>query len=199
MNADRHGNQHVRLSDAERNAAMSQLGKAMSEGRLSIEEYDDRCSRVAAAQVRSDLDGLFADLPENFTAQPGREMEQVYGATEIEEARRAGSRPKAGALGLTTVAAVAGTAVTAPMIGGLSMVILLIIPVVFILLYVMKIGPASWHAPSKFQLERRRIRELRSAERVRSAELRAQRTERRHELTSEAMDMAKKFLKNKRR
>lgn len=199
MNAEQYGNQHVRLSDAERDAAMSQLGQAMAEGRLSIEEYDSRCRRIAAAQVRSDLDGLFSDLPVNFAAQPGREIEQVYGASEIEAAHRAGARPKAGVLGLTTVAAIAGTAVAAPAIGGLATLFLLLIPVVFILLYVMKLGPATWYAPSKWQLERNRLRELRSAERIRAAELRVQRKERQHELTSEAMNMAKNFLGKKRR
>ncbi|MGD7001596.1 DUF1707 SHOCT-like domain-containing protein [Corynebacterium halotolerans] len=199
MNAEQYGNQHVRLSDAERDAAMSQLGQAMAEGRLSIEEYDSRCRRIAAAQVRSDLDGLFSDLPVNFAAQPGREIEQVYGASEIEAAHRAGARPKAGVLGLTTVAAIAGTAIAAPAIGGLATLFLLLIPVVFILLYVMKLGPATWYAPSKWQLERNRLRELRSAERIRAAELRVQRKERQHELTSEAMNMAKNFLGKKRR
>lgn len=198
MNADRYGNQNIRLSDAEREAAMSQLGRAMSEGRLTIEEYDSRCRDIAAAQTRSDFDGLFADLPGNFTVEPGREIEPVYGASEIESARRSAARPKAGVLGLATIAAITGTAVSAPAIGGLSALFLLVVPVVFILLYVMKIGPASWHTPSKAELERRRLRELRSAERLRSAELRAQRKERQHELTSEAMNMAKNFLGKKR-
>lgn len=198
MNADHHRKQHVRLSDAEREAAMSQLGKAMAEGRLTIEEYDSRCRKVAAAQVRNDLDGLFSDLPQSFAVEPGREIEQVYGASEIESARRSAARPKAGVLGLTAIAAITGTAVSAPAIGGLSALFLLIVPVVFILLYVMKIGPAAWHTPSKAVLERRRLRELRSAERLRAAELRAQRKERQHELTSEAMDIAKNFLGRKR-
>lgn len=199
MNADHFRDPHVRLSDDERNAAMSQLGKAMSEGRLSIEEYDSRSRKVAAAQIRSDLDGLFQDLPESFRVRPGQEIEQLYAASEVEQAHRSGARPKAGVLGLTTIAAVVGTVVAAPAIGGLSMLILLIIPAVFILLYVMKLGPASWHMPSKKQLERDRIRQLRSAEKIRSAELRVQRKERQHELTSDAMNMAKNFLDKKRR
>lgn len=198
MNVD-YGNHHVRLSDTERNAAMSQLGKAMSEGRLTIEEYDSRVRSVAAAEVRGDVNGLFQDLPSHFTAaEPGNEIEQMYGAQEIDQARRASARPKAGLLGLTTIAATIGTVVVSPALGSVSLLVLLLIPTVFILLYVMKIGPSSWHAPSKRQLERNRVRELRAAERLRSVELRAQRKERQHELTSGAMDMAKNFIDKKR-
>lgn len=199
MNADHFRDPHVRLSDDERNAAMSQLGQAMAEGRLSIEEYDSRSQKVAAAQVRGDLDGLFQDLPESFRVRPGQEIEQLYAASEVEQAHRSGARPRAGTFGLATIAAVAGTAIAAPAIGGLSLLILLVIPVTFILLYVMKLGPASWYAPSKQQLERDRLRKLRSAEKIRAAELRAQRKERQHELTSDAMNMAKNFLNNKRK
>ncbi|MGP6175606.1 DUF1707 SHOCT-like domain-containing protein [Corynebacterium sp. A21] len=198
MNVDPRGSSNVRLSDDERSAAMSQLGHAMAEGRLSIDEYDIRCRKVAAAEVRSDLDGLFHDLPQTFAQRPGTEIEQVYNASEVEAAHRSGARPKAGLLGLSTIGAVIATAVMAPAIGEMSLLFMFIIPVMAILLYVMKIGPASWYAPSKRQLERNRLRELRTAERLRSAELRVQRKERQHELTSEAMSMAKNFISGKR-
>ena len=55
---------HIRLSDAERADAMNALGHALGEGRLSLSEYDERCREVAAAQVRADLDPLFADIPQ---------------------------------------------------------------------------------------------------------------------------------------
>lgn len=200
MNVDPRGSNNFRLSDDERTAAMSQLGRAMSEGRLSVAEYDERCRKIATAQNRGDLDSLFLDLPQKFVAsQVGQELQPMYSTQEIEEAHRAGARPRAGILGLSTIAAIAGTAVTAPMLGELSLLILFIIPVVTILLYVMKLGPGSWYAPSKQQLERNRLRELRNTEKIRAAELRVQRKERQHELTSEAMNMAKNFLNKKRR
>lgn len=177
---------------------MSQLGRAMAEGRLSIDEYDNRCRKVVAAELRSDLDGLFFDLPQTFAQRPGAEIEQVYNASEVEAAYRSGARPKAGLLGLTTIGTIVASAVLVPVIGDLSLLLLFLIPVMAILLYVMKVGPASWHTPSKRTLERNRLRELRTAERLRSAELRVQRKERQHELTSEAMSMAKNFLNGKR-
>ncbi|QGU08449.1 hypothetical protein COCCU_12745 [Corynebacterium occultum] len=199
MNVDPLSSYNVRLSDDERTAAMSQLGRAMSEGRLSIAEYDERCRKVAAAQTRGELDALFLDLPQKFVAsQVGQELQPIYSAKELEEARHSASRPKAGILGLTIIASIGATAVAAPAISGFSALFLLFIPMMAILLYVMKIGPASWHVPSKRQLERNRLRELRTSEKIRAAELRVERKQRQHELTSQAMNVAKNFLDKKK-
>src|SRR5579859_7186805 len=53
----------VRVSDAERESALTALGAHMGTGRLGLAEFDDRSARVAAAVTRGDLAALFDDLP----------------------------------------------------------------------------------------------------------------------------------------
>src|ERR1700749_565779 len=60
----RYSDQHLRVSDAERNAVAEQLGTHYSDGRLDQAEFDERVGRAMAARTRGDLDGLFDDLPD---------------------------------------------------------------------------------------------------------------------------------------
>jgi hypothetical protein len=53
----------VRASDSERDAAVSRLGTAAGEGRLTLEEFGERVDRAQTAATRAELDGLLADLP----------------------------------------------------------------------------------------------------------------------------------------
>ncbi|PXY26902.1 DUF1707 SHOCT-like domain-containing protein [Prauserella muralis] len=53
----------IRISDAERDEAVTALGAHMSTGRLTLAEYEDRCSRALAARTRGELEQLFGDLP----------------------------------------------------------------------------------------------------------------------------------------
>lgn len=53
----------LRIGDPERQDALRMLGEHMSAGRLEITEYEDRSRGAAAARFRSELDGLFEDLP----------------------------------------------------------------------------------------------------------------------------------------
>jgi len=62
MGDDRYSN--IRISDAERDLAMTALGEHLSTGRLELGEYEVRCTRVIAARTRADLEALFTDLPE---------------------------------------------------------------------------------------------------------------------------------------
>ena len=76
-----------------------------------------------------------------------------------------------------------------------------LIPIVWILLYVAKIGPQSWHAPSVRQIERQQQREIRALtahERAHQKELEkkmwAERRQQAGEITGQAMEMAKKQI-----
>jgi hypothetical protein len=60
----RYADQHIRVSDADRNAVAEQLGAHYADGRLDQAEFDDRISRTMAAKTRGDLAGLFDDLPD---------------------------------------------------------------------------------------------------------------------------------------
>lgn len=53
----------IRISDAERDAVISQLNTATAEGRLTIGEFEQRAKQVYAAQYATDLVPLTADLP----------------------------------------------------------------------------------------------------------------------------------------
>jgi hypothetical protein len=53
----------IRISNAERDEAVSTLGEHLSTGRLELDEFDERCARAAAARTRGDLEALFGDLP----------------------------------------------------------------------------------------------------------------------------------------
>ena len=57
--------QHMRVSDAERQAVADRLAEHFSSGRLDQEEFDERVSRAMSAKTRADLNGLFDDLPES--------------------------------------------------------------------------------------------------------------------------------------
>ncbi|GAA1007766.1 hypothetical protein Aple_071280 [Acrocarpospora pleiomorpha] len=53
----------VRVSDGDREAAVARLLSAVDEGRLSLDEYNDRMGRAYESVTYADLDNLFLDLP----------------------------------------------------------------------------------------------------------------------------------------
>jgi hypothetical protein len=69
----RYSDQHIRVSDAERNAVTERLAAHYGDGRLDQAEFDERVGRAMAAKTRGDLDGLFDDLPDPEPAgAPGK-------------------------------------------------------------------------------------------------------------------------------
>jgi hypothetical protein len=54
----------MRVSDADRESAMTALGEHMSTGRLTVDEYGDRAARLSTAKTRADVLALFSDLPQ---------------------------------------------------------------------------------------------------------------------------------------
>jgi len=53
----------IRISNAERNQAVSMLGVHLSSGRLELAEFEDRCGQALAARTRVEVELLFEDLP----------------------------------------------------------------------------------------------------------------------------------------
>jgi Domain of unknown function (DUF1707) len=53
----------LRVSDADRDAAVTELSQHFQAGRLDAAELDDRTGRALRARVRGDLEPLLADLP----------------------------------------------------------------------------------------------------------------------------------------
>jgi hypothetical protein len=60
----------IRLSDAERDQAVAELGEHFQAGRLTQEEFDDRTGLALQARTGRDLTGLFTDLPRPAAAEP---------------------------------------------------------------------------------------------------------------------------------
>lgn len=54
---------NLRIGTAEREAAVKILSDHMAEGRLSLEEYEERMAAALEARTRGDLRVLFGDLP----------------------------------------------------------------------------------------------------------------------------------------
>ncbi|HEY5988691.1 MAG TPA: DUF1707 domain-containing protein [Streptosporangiaceae bacterium] len=54
----------LRVSDAERTEVADRLSKHYSDGRLDEAEFNERLDQAMSAKTRSDLNGIFADLPE---------------------------------------------------------------------------------------------------------------------------------------
>ena len=59
-----YSDQHLRVSDSERQEVADRLAEHYANGRLDQAEFDDRVGRAMGAKTRGDLSGLFSDLPE---------------------------------------------------------------------------------------------------------------------------------------
>jgi GntR family transcriptional regulator len=59
-----YSDQHLRVSDAEREAVSNRLAEHFAAGRFDQAEFDDRVGRAMSAKTRGDLRELFADLSE---------------------------------------------------------------------------------------------------------------------------------------
>ena len=58
----------LRMSDAEREQAATDLGEHYAQGRLTTEEHSERLDRIWAARTRGELGPIFSDLPTGATA-----------------------------------------------------------------------------------------------------------------------------------
>src|SRR6266536_2690736 len=63
MSTDNPGGRRVRASDSEREQLAQVLRAAMTEGRLTLEEGEERLGKAYAATYRDELGPLSADLP----------------------------------------------------------------------------------------------------------------------------------------
>lgn len=202
---------NFRIGDQERMDAMDILGRALGEGRLDMAEFDNRCQAVAEAQTQQDLQPILGDLPTG-RGRGGVDKQVsddavLYSQAEIMQARRSGRRTRAGVFWLGTIGSIGLVglfeAVNANVMSGLS---LLIIPTLFILLYVMKVGPDSWYTPSLRQLEQQRRQEIKrrqleieAAQVHQQALMRAQRKDQINQMTNDALNIAQDTVNRFRR
>jgi hypothetical protein len=106
--------EHLRVSDAERQAVTDRLAEHFGDGRLDQAEFDERVGRAMSAKTRADLSGLFADLPD--TGAPAA----------IDHPRRRHRHPVL-LIALIVVIALAASHVVVPLlwIGTLAVIVLL--------------------------------------------------------------------------
>ena len=71
------GARPYRLSDQERDEAIAALGDAYAEGRLDAAEFAQRLEQASTAVLATDLDPLFADLPQRGPRGPAAPRAQV--------------------------------------------------------------------------------------------------------------------------
>ncbi len=73
----------LRVSDAERDATLRQLGDHAAVGRLTLDELEERSSRALAAKTRGELATLTSDLPQeageasSYSPAPARTRKPV--------------------------------------------------------------------------------------------------------------------------
>ncbi len=93
----------LRVSDADRDRAVTQLSGHFQDGRLTLEEFDERSSEALRAKTGRDLAGLFTDLPTG----PARAAD-IGNAVAVPDAgpRRPATRAWATAATLSAVAIV---------------------------------------------------------------------------------------------
>lgn len=71
----------MRVSDADRDRAVSELSAAYQAGRLTAEEFDERSSQALHARTGKELTALFADLPldQAPVTVPRTNLERAHG------------------------------------------------------------------------------------------------------------------------
>ncbi|WP_406604959.1 DUF1707 domain-containing protein [Corynebacterium kroppenstedtii] len=176
-----------RVSDEDRQHAIELLGIHFSQGRLTIDEYDQRVSVASAAQNNNDLNALFTDLPDlpSATLTKGSQSLVTMSDGTVLPPASYGRNIRLGLLlGSSTLLAmpVAFNDALAP--------ILFLIPLIFILLYIMKVGPESWHTASRIRQAKRLQRDQL---RMDKEKLQLEQKQRRREIQQEAMGSAMDF------
>jgi hypothetical protein len=63
-------NPRLLMADADRERVVTRLHTAVSEGRLTLSEFEERISGVLAARTFADVTPFLADLPETEPAEP---------------------------------------------------------------------------------------------------------------------------------
>ena len=80
----------VRISDADREAAVARLEKALAEGRLTVDEFRERAEAAYAAVRTGELEPLLADLPtppaavEMVGSRPPERLVNVMGDIKLD-------------------------------------------------------------------------------------------------------------------
>jgi hypothetical protein len=69
---------HLRVSDADRDRAVSELSEALQAGRITADEFDQRSGQALAARTGKELTALLADLPVERAPAPRAAPERAH-------------------------------------------------------------------------------------------------------------------------
>jgi hypothetical protein len=123
----------IRVSDAERDQAVSELGEHYQAGRLTLEEFDERSGLALRAKTGNDLVALFTDLPTTMVPASMRPENPVVQEPPADfGGRRAGGPPIARFLIACVIAAVLFANLTAGFGGPHHPRVIWLVPIVFI-------------------------------------------------------------------
>jgi hypothetical protein len=84
----------MRLSDADREREVGWLNTAVSEGRLTLVEFEERVDAVLRARTYRELEPHLADLPVGRAAQPAREVAELTNVASTIKRRGRWSVPR---------------------------------------------------------------------------------------------------------
>lgn len=134
----------IRIGDRERESAMQALGQHMSEGRLTMTEYDERATAVAAAMTSSEVRKLFVDLP-----APHPVLDGSTGTVALRRpAPLAGQRATAGPVARnddrSRAQRVVGVAVGVSAVASVGLFFLLGTWLVFLIPVIISVAAGSW-------------------------------------------------------
>jgi len=65
-----YGQGDLRVSDADRDRALAALSKHYQDGRLTLEEFEERSEQTLKSKTAGELTGLFTDLPTTQVVAP---------------------------------------------------------------------------------------------------------------------------------
>ena len=96
---------NVRIGDADREAIAAQLREHYADGRLTLDELNERLDQTFAAKIKADLDVVMRDLP--HVARPFTDAPAVGSATPRGQGRPGRDR-RGGPAGITARGTAAG-------------------------------------------------------------------------------------------
>lgn len=103
-------NDHLRVSDTERQAVVDQLREHTAHGRLTLDEFADRTGEALGAVTRADLQRVLRELPDLAPPAPG-----PAGPPSRSPRRSGPSIPWSTGLRVAALVAVVGLVVTTPL------------------------------------------------------------------------------------
>ncbi|MFV8381166.1 DUF1707 SHOCT-like domain-containing protein [Corynebacterium hindlerae] len=120
--------QRYLIGDFEREYTLDRLKAAMQSGHLTLVEFDKRASLAAKATTKADIDLLLRDIPSTLL---------------VKHNRTSGLQRRIGILSLwACLIPLAGIVA-----GELAAIFAVLTVPLFVLLFIMKVGPDSWYEP----------------------------------------------------